>query len=137
LTLAACLLVIETPWAIACKHLPRHLPPTNTQANQTPPLTQVAEPKQDNSGIPQGIFVRRHQVPKGDGSGAIVTPRDLAVGSTVTVYGRTFYLVDADASTRRWFVDILQQEQGEAQGYPADQVDAYRTKFGLATAPGR
>lgn len=23
---------------------------------------QVAEPKQDNSGIPQGIFVRRHQV---------------------------------------------------------------------------
>jgi hypothetical protein len=55
---------------------------------------QVAEPKQDNSGIAQGIFVRRHQVPKeGDGGGAIISPADLAVGATVTVYGRTFYLV--------------------------------------------
>lgn len=57
---------------------------------------QVAEPKQDNSGIPQGIFVRRHQVPKGDGRAGIISPADLAVGDTVTLYGRTFFLVSPD-----------------------------------------
>ncbi len=64
---------------------------------------QVSEPKQDNSGIPQGVFVRRHRVPR-DGGGGVgggsggdggdaVGPCDLAVGGTVTVYGRTFFLV--------------------------------------------
>lgn len=53
----------------------------------------MAEPKQDNSGIPQGIFVRRHRVPRDDGSGTAIAPADLAVGATVTVYGRTFFLV--------------------------------------------
>ncbi|KIY98702.1 EF-hand domain-containing protein 1 [Monoraphidium neglectum] len=99
---------------------------------------QVAEPKQDNSGIPQGIFVRRHQVPRGDGSGATIVPADLAVGATIDVYGRTFFLVDCDQFTRAWFRENLQLEQADAQGYPSDQVDAYRTKFGLtSTGPSK
>ncbi|KAI8464444.1 MAG: hypothetical protein J3K34DRAFT_526184 [Monoraphidium minutum] len=95
---------------------------------------QVTEPQQDNSGIQQGIFVRRHQVPRDDGSGATLAPGDLAVGATVTVYGRTFFLVDCDAYTRAWYRDTLQLEQADALGYPADQVDAYRTKFALTGA---
>ena len=65
-----------------------------------PPRAQVAEPKQDNSGIPQGIFVRRHRVPRDDGSGAAIAPGDLAVGATVTVYGRTFFLVSCSEDNR-------------------------------------
>lgn len=54
---------------------------------------QVAEPKQDNSGIAQGIFVRRHRVPCDGDSGEYIAPTDMAVGATLTVYGRTFFLV--------------------------------------------
>lgn len=56
----------------------------------------------------QGVFVRRHQIDKEDGTGRL-TPVDLAVGQTVTVYGRTFVLIDADVFTRNWWVpDVLQ-----------------------------
>lgn len=47
------------------------------------------------------MFLKRHRVPK---EGGFLTPHDLAVGSTVTVYGRTYFLVDADAWTRTWWV---------------------------------
>lgn len=49
----------------------------------------------------QGVFVRRHQIEKEDGSGNL-SPADLAVGQTVTIYGRTYILIDADAFTRNW-----------------------------------
>lgn len=49
----------------------------------------------------QGVFVRRHQIDKEDGSGPF-SPSDLAVGQTVTIYGRTFIVVDADEFTRAW-----------------------------------
>jgi hypothetical protein len=49
---------------------------------------------------------------------------------------RTFFVVDADPFTRRWYSDTLGVELAGAQGYPSDQVDAYRTKFGLTPAPG-
>lgn len=53
--------------------------------------------------ILQGVFVRRHQIDKEDGTGRL-TPADLAVGQTVTIYGRTFILIDADVFTRNWWV---------------------------------
>eukprot|EP00798_Chlamydomonas_sp_ICE-L_P024281 gene24281-9880_t len=59
---------------------------------------QITEPKQDNSGIPQGNFVKRHKLTKDDGS--FFTPNDFMVGTEVTVYGRTFFLTDADSFTR-------------------------------------
>lgn len=83
----------------------------------------------------QGVFVKRHQVDKEDGSGPF-TPTDLAVGETVTVYGRTFILVDADAFTRTWYAEKLGVELGPAGGYPADPVDQYREHFGLSSKPG-
>ncbi|KAF6256559.1 hypothetical protein COO60DRAFT_1627135 [Scenedesmus sp. NREL 46B-D3] len=94
---------------------------------------QVTEPKQDNSGIPQGVFVKRHQVDKEDGTP--FTPTDLAVGQTVTVYGRTYILVDADAFTRRWYDEKLDLQLAAPGDYPGDPVDEYRQRFGLASAP--
>eukprot|EP00775_Hariotina_reticulata_P011400 gene11400-11548_t len=94
---------------------------------------QVTEPKQDNSGIPQGVFVKRHQVDKQDGGR--FSPSDLAVGQTVTVYGRTYILVDADTFTRKWYAEQLDVELGPAGDYPADPVDHYRQHFGLTSTP--
>ena len=86
------------------------------------PARQVAEPRQDNSGITQGIFVRRHRVPRDGGGGGALAPADLAVGAAVVVYGRAMRLVDADAFTRAWYAASLGVEQGPAEGYPAGQA---------------
>ena len=52
----------------------------------------VEEPRQPNSGIPQGVFLKRHRVPK-DNEGGVFGPADISVGSTCTMYGRTFFVV--------------------------------------------
>eukprot|EP00879_Flechtneria_rotunda_P003529 GHRR01003761.1.p1 GENE.GHRR01003761.1~~GHRR01003761.1.p1 ORF type:complete len:637 (+),score=222.63 GHRR01003761.1:163-2073(+) len=95
---------------------------------------QVIEPKQDNSGIQQGVFVRRHQIDKEDGSGRF-SIADLAVGQTVTLYGRTIVLLDADTFTRNWYAENMGTEQAPAGGYPEDPVEQYREHFGLTSSP--
>ena len=82
---------------------------------------QVSEPKEENSGIPQGVFIKRHRIPKPDAAGdevIAVFPRaapgcllsdlalqfytynDLSVNVEIKIYGRTFRLTDADPFTR-------------------------------------
>ncbi len=89
----------------------------------------IAEPRQDNSGIPQGIFVKRHKATK-DGGG-FFTPSDFTVGEEITIYAKTFYLVDADSYTREWYMANMSKEQGAPMPYPDDPVDAYRATFGM------
>ncbi|GIL45577.1 hypothetical protein Vafri_2780 [Volvox africanus] len=88
----------------------------------------VAEPRQDNSGIPQGVFIKRHRVTREDGS--FFTPNDFSVGLSATIYGRTFFLVDADSFTREYLAS-KGKEQPSALPYPDDPVDGYRTAFGM------
>jgi hypothetical protein len=83
----------------------------------------------------QGVFLRRHQVTKEE-DGSPMTPADLAVGQTVSVYGRTFFVVDADSFTRNWYSQQLGLELAAPGTYPADPVEAYRAHFGLNTVPG-
>jgi hypothetical protein len=65
--------------------------------------TMITEPKQENSGIPQGAFLKRHRVPKPDKSG-FVGPADFAVGEPIEIYGRVFHVTGADRFTR-WFFE--------------------------------
>lgn len=85
---------------------------------------QVSEPKQDNSGIPQGIFVKRHRATKPDG--APITPRDLEVGAIIEIYGRQFMLTDADAFTRD-FYNVNGSPLAEPVSVPANPLDLYKT----------
>lgn len=62
----------------------------------------IAEPKVENSGIPQGVFVKRHRIPK-EGSNQFYTVDDLAIGAELAIYGRVFRLTDADAFTRSFY----------------------------------
>lgn len=89
----------------------------------------LAEPREDNSGIPQGVFVKRHKVTKDDGG--FFTPIDFSVGQEVTIYGRTFFLLDADVFTREYYASKLNVELSGALSYPDDPIDTYRSKFGL------
>ena len=89
----------------------------------------LAEPREDNSGIPQGVFIKRHKVTKDDGG--FFTPADFAVGQEVTIYGRTFFLTDADGFTREHYATKLGIELAGALAYPDDPIETYRSKFGL------
>ena len=64
----------------------------------------ILEPKIANSGIPQGVFLKRHLVPK---PGQIETYkwRDFSVGSNIEFYGRVFRIYDADEFTRSFYAN--------------------------------
>lgn len=61
----------------------------------------VTEPKVENSGIWQGNLLKRHRVPKPDGSG-FYGPDDLRVGEMIDLYSRIYRITGADRFTR-WF----------------------------------
>lgn len=69
-------------------------------------------------------------------TGGFFTPDEFSVGDTTTMYGRTFYLVDADTFTREYYGTTYGKELGSPQGYPDDPVDQYRTAFGLTRGKG-
>ena len=73
------------------------------------------EPKEENSGIPQGSFVKRHHIPKGRGE--FYTVLDFKLGTDLTFYGRTFRIVDCDAFTAQFFEEN-NLELGEPEDYP-------------------
>jgi Ca2+-binding EF-hand superfamily protein len=85
---------------------------------------QVNEPKEENSGIPQGAFIKRHHIPKGRGE--FYTVLDFELGTDISFYGRTFRLVDCDAFTAQFF-----QENGlnlgDPEDYPYNPFDAQYT----------
>jgi hypothetical protein len=63
---------------------------------------QITEPKVENSGIwPQGPFVKRHRIPKDDGT--YYSPQDLKMGSEVSIYSRVFRIVSCDAFTQFFY----------------------------------
>lgn len=81
---------------------------------------QVTEPKEDNSGLPQGVHIRRHRIETPDGR--FYEPRDFAVGGNVAMYGRTFHITDADAFTRGFLQD-QGLEVGPAEEVPCDPYE--------------
>lgn len=87
----------------------------------------IAEPKIENSGIPQGVFVKRHRIPKGNsGNSDFFTINDLSIGAELHIYGRVFRLVDADEFTRAFYsqngVDL-----GVSESYPLDPFTKKQT----------
>ncbi|KAL4426705.1 hypothetical protein ABPG77_004761 [Micractinium sp. CCAP 211/92] len=81
---------------------------------------QVTEPAEPNSGLQQGTLVRRHKLPKE--GGGVLTFGDLAVGSSVRVYGREVHIVDADSFTRE-FCAGRGVHLAPAQAYPAQPIE--------------
>lgn len=63
----------------------------------------IAEPKIENSGIPQGVFVKRHRIPKEGQPGQFYSVDDLRIGAELPIYGRVFRLTDCDSFTRSFY----------------------------------
>lgn len=80
---------------------------------------QVVEEKVTNSGMPQGMFLKKHLCPREDRPGYI-DHTDFRVGEDIVLYGRTFHIRDADPYTRKtcqlkWAVTL-----GPAEEIPSD-----------------
>ena len=73
---------------------------------------QIIEPKIENSGTPQGAFLKRQQVLKADNSGLPIFPQDIIIGKELIVYSKHIKIVDCDQYTREFYENIgIQQAQ--------------------------
>lgn len=61
----------------------------------------ITEPKQQDSGVPQGAFLKRHMIIKADGQPYL--PKDFAVGCDIGIYGRQIRIYDCDDYSREFF----------------------------------
>jgi hypothetical protein len=57
----------------------------------------VVEPPVENSGIPQGVLIKRHRIPKS--STDFYSIKDFNLATNVTFYGKTFRVVSCDKFT--------------------------------------
>jgi len=79
----------------------------------------IIEPRQDNSGIPQGQLVRRHRFPAP--GGGYIKPEDLQIGGTLHIYGKAIVVTDCDAFTRDYYqqagMELAPPVDGEADPF--------------------
>jgi len=96
---------------------------------------QIVERKQENSGVPQGNFMGRHQVPKD--ADIFFGLADLVIGSTISLYGRTYHIIDANPSTLS-YLDKVNESATAAAWLRCDQrlnPDMPRLFSSLTVAP--
>eukprot|EP00928_Gymnodinium_smaydae_P004953 TRINITY_DN1169_c0_g1_i1.p1 TRINITY_DN1169_c0_g1~~TRINITY_DN1169_c0_g1_i1.p1 ORF type:complete len:615 (+),score=132.79 TRINITY_DN1169_c0_g1_i1:78-1922(+) len=78
----------------------------------------VSEPKVENSGIPQGLFLKRQQVPGPDGN--FIGPGDLRVGEEIFFNGVNYHITGCDRFTR-WFYSENGIDLADDSDLPKDQ----------------
>jgi len=89
---------------------------------------EIIEHKQENSGIPQGKFVKRHRIPKE--SDSFFSLEDFALDKLITFYGRTFHITDANNSTRKYLEEVCGRDPLPAAiPFPYDVYEADRKAF--------
>lgn len=76
----------------------------------------IIENRVENSGIPQGVFLKRHKVPLPENATQHYKWRDINLGMNIDVYGRVFRIIDCDDFTRKFYAN-----EGVALR-PAEQV---------------
>ena len=83
---------------------------------------EIIQTKQENSGIPQGVFLRRSRVAKPGRSvheeDCYYEIDDLKIGSQVVIYSRTFHITSCNKSTRNYVLDHHEWDFDEVQSLP-------------------
>lgn len=93
----------------------------------------IIEPRVQNAGIPQGIFLKRAKLIKPDGSGDYDWP-DLRLGMDLNVYGRVFRIIDCDEFTRTYFANEG-SDVGPAEDYPENPFEFARSMINMKQVP--
>lgn len=95
----------------------------------------VIEPRVSNSGIPQGVFIKRQKIPKELGKpGDHYQYKDFSVGDNINFFERIFRIYDCDQFTRS-FYEYMEIPQGEPEQEPTDDFDNYMEKKELKVNP--
>lgn len=93
--------------------------------------TYVTEPRVENSGIPQGVFIKKHRIPK---QGGFLQWQDFGVRINIEMYGRVFRIVDCDEFTRIFYSDQGISLEGP-ENYPNDTFDKTRLMVNFKQNP--
>jgi len=95
----------------------------------------INEPKIENSGIPQGVFLKRQKVPKTlEDRNDFISWEDINLGQNLYVYGRVFRVVDCDEFTRFFYQDNKVQLNAP-ESVPTDNFDYYTSIKNLKIPP--
>ena len=94
----------------------------------------IIEHRIENSGIPQGIFLKRHKLPYPNDHSKYYVWKDLNTGMNFNVYNRIFRIVDCDDFTRRFY-----SNEGVAlnpkEDYPEDLFAHTRAMINMKQTP--
>ena len=66
----------------------------------------MLEPRQENSGLPQGEILKRKKVLKANKSGKNIGIEDFIVGQDINIFGKTIRLYDCDPYTREFYEEL-------------------------------
>ena len=96
---------------------------------------EIIEMKQQNSGVPQGVFLRRGRIPKSthtkDGSaGCYYSIDDFKLGNVVNIYGRKFHIVNCNKTTKEYVLQYHDWTESDLipQRMPYDAFLEYTNK---------
>ncbi|GIL63796.1 hypothetical protein Vafri_17794 [Volvox africanus] len=93
---------------------------------------EIVEARELNSGLSQGVLLRRHSAHKDDGSP--LRWSDIRVGGQLTLYRRTYHLMSADPATRAFYSE-QGQEQPADKPYPEGPYDQHRKRLESSRGP--
>lgn len=95
----------------------------------------VIEPRVENSGIPQGLFIKRQKIPKRIGYlDEHFIWKDFQVGQNINFYERIFHIYDCDKFTRE-FYEYMGEKLNDPEPEPQDSFEHYVEKKDLRINP--
>ncbi|KAI9183565.1 hypothetical protein H9P43_004483 [Blastocladiella emersonii ATCC 22665] len=86
----------------------------------------VTEPPQPNSGILQGVLIKRQRLPKT--STDFYSVHDFNIGTNLTFYGKTFHITDCDEFTKNYMQEKLHMTLRAPEEMPVDQYLSSRVR---------
>ncbi|KAJ3096418.1 EF-hand domain-containing protein 1 [Phlyctochytrium planicorne] len=86
----------------------------------------VVEPPVENSGIPQGVLIKRQRLPKN--STEYYTVKDFNVGINITFYGKTFRITSCDKFTERYLKETEHITLNRKEELPSDPYQEIRNR---------
>jgi hypothetical protein len=88
---------------------------------------EIRKTKQENSGMPHGVFLSRRRVPKNGDDSSYFIIDDMKIGNTVKIYGREFHIVGCNESTKSFVKKYhgWSEEDIVSQPLPADRFSEH------------
>ena len=93
----------------------------------------IQEPRVPNSGIPQGVFLKRAKL-QNPATGEDYDWPDLRLGMDLNVNSRVFRIIDCDEFTRSYYANEG-ADIGQAEDYPENPFEHARSMINMKQVP--